>query len=187
MACSHYRSEIVSKKPTKKKTSKKPVSATTKALAGHSIDLKTMESEYGIVMEDAQDAIDWVNDERVKLPAENDVMRPFAWKVLVMPMRPATISKGGILIPQVRQDTDQYLNYIGRVVALGPLAYKHPKWAGMGLQPGDAPKRGDWVIYPIYQYARIDFRGRKLILLNDDSFLGVVPEGVSPWDFKLER
>lgn len=158
-----------------------------KALEGHSLDLKTLQDNYGIVHENEQDAIDWVNDERVPLPNPATLVTPFGWKILVMPMRPATISKGGILIPQVRQDTDQYLNYVGRVVALGPLAYKATRWASMGLKLEHTPQIGDWVLYPIYQYARIDFKGRKLILLNDDSFLGIIPKGVNPWDFKLER
>ena len=90
-------------------------------------------------------------------------------------------------MPQVRVETDQYLNYVGRIVTVGPLVYRHSKYAGMGMEEHHRYKRGDWVVYPIYQYQRIDFKGIKLILLNDDSFLGRVPEGVSPWDFKLER
>jgi co-chaperonin GroES (HSP10) len=158
-----------------------------KAVAGHSLDMKTLEDSYGIVDANDQDEIDWVNDEHRELPPEEKLIRPFGWKLLVMPMRPAMISKGGIIIPQVRQDTDQYLSYVGRIVSMGTLAFKHPKWSNMGFRPEDAPRRGDWIIYPIYQYQRIDFRGTKLILLNDDSFLATVPEGVSPWDFKLER
>lgn len=133
------------------------------------------------------DAEDWNNPEDRALPAENAVLRPFSWKFLVMPMRPKMVSAGGILIPYVRQEADQYLNYVGRVVARGPLAFKHRKWAEMGMTEADQPKRGDWVVYSIYQYQRIDFKGTKLILLNDDSFLATLPEGVSPWDFKLER
>ncbi len=158
-----------------------------KVIAGHSLDLKTLDEALGVRDSTEQDALDWVNDERRPLPKENEIIKPFGWKILVMPMRVATETKGGIIIPQVRQDTDQYLNYVGRIVALGNLCFKHSKWAAMGLTPEMAPKRGDWIIYPIYQYQRIDFKGTKLILLNDDSFLATVPEGVSPWDFKLER
>jgi co-chaperonin GroES (HSP10) len=173
-----------------KKATKRRRTATQgreKVLAGHSLNLTTLDEALGIRDTSEQDAVDWVNDERRPLPPVNEILVPFGWKMLVMPMRVATETKGGIIIPQVRQDTDQYLNYVGRVVALGSLCFKHSKWAAMGLKPEDAPKRGDWVVYPIYQYQRIDFKGTKLILLNDDSFLATVPEGVSPWDFKLER
>lgn len=169
------------------KTVKKKALKTVKkkALPGHSAVLADICAE---VMPDSErDGLDWTNSESRALPAENEVMVPFGWKVLVMPMRRETISKGGILIPQVVQDTDMYLNYIGRIVALGPLAFRHAKYSDMGLTREQEYKRGDWVIYPIYQYARIDFKGTKLIILNDDSFLGHVPEGGDPWSFKVER
>lgn len=189
----------MSKKPSKVRTRKrletraKQVIAAAekhageKALAGHSLDLKSLEDQYGIVHTTEQDAIDWVNDERVKLPDPATLIRPFAWKLLIMPMRPKPVSSGGIIMPQIRLDTDQYLNYVGRVAAIGPLAFKHTRWAAMGLKPEDTPQIGDWVLYSLYQYQRIDFKGQKLILLNDDSFLAIVPPGVSPWEFKLER
>lgn len=144
------------------------------------------EDMQALGIEDANH-FEWTNEETAELPAENSFIEPFGWKILVMPMRPKAVSKGGILIPQVRQEQDQYLNYVGRVVALGPLAYKHSKYANMGMTEAHRYKRGDWVVYPVYQYQRIDFKGIKLVLMNDDSFLGRVPEGVSPWDFKLER
>lgn len=147
-------------------------------------DAAELEEAHGIV--NAND-VDWANPEDRPLPPEGEILVPFGWKMLVMPMRPKMVSKGGILIPQVAQDGDQYLNYVGRVVALGSLCFKHAKFREMGLTESDKPKRGTWVVYPIYQYQRIDFKGTKLILLNDDSFLATVPEGVSPWDFKLER
>jgi co-chaperonin GroES (HSP10) len=157
----------------------------TKAVAGLSAELENI----GVDVRNDQemDELDWTNDETKSLPKAGEVIVPFAWRILVMPMRPRSVTKGGILLPQTRQDTDQYLNYVGRVVALGPLAFRHSKYVNMGMKPEDIPQRGDWVIYPIYQYARIDFKGTKLILLNDDSFLARVPKGVSPWDFKLER
>lgn len=164
---------------------KKQPAPSGKALAGHSADLSSIGVD--IVDTSEQDRLDWTNDEMKALPKPGEVIVPFGWKILVMPMRQRSVTKGGILIPQTRQDTDQYLNYVGRIVALGSLAFKHSKYAAMGLGAGDIPKVGDWLIYPIYQYARIDFKGTKLILLNDDSFLATVPKGVSPWDFKLER
>lgn len=155
----------------------------TKALPGHSAELE----DLGVMDIGEADALDWTNDERVALPDLNKIIVPFLWKILVMPMRPRPVTKGGILIPQTRQDADQYLTYVGRIVALGPLCYKHPKFKGMGITKADVPRRGDWMLYGVNSYQRIDFKGAKLILLNDDSFLAKVPKGVSPWDFKLER
>lgn len=145
-----------------------------------------LEDRHGIVL-DSGDGEVWSNAEDTKLPPEKALIRPFAWKVLVMPLHRTAKTAGGIIIPYTAQAADAYLNYVGRIVAVGPLAYKHRKFSDMGMKPEDAYKRGDVVLYPVYQYQRVDFKGTKLILLNDDSFLGRVPEGVSPWDFKLER
>jgi co-chaperonin GroES (HSP10) len=158
----------------------------TKAIAGMSAELESIGVDL-LNSNDELDRLDWTNDETKTLPDEKDLIEPFGWKILVMPMRPRSVTKGGILIPQTRQDTDQYLNYVGRIAALGPLCWKLPRYGAMGMTDEHKWKRGDWIIYPIYQYARIDFKGTKLILLNDDSGLARVPKGVSPWDFKLER
>lgn len=129
--------------------------------------------------------VGWDNDADSVLPAEGSIVEPWGYKVLVMPMRPRAVSQGGILIPQTVQNTDQYLNYVGRIVALGPYAYKHPKYEGWPA--ASFPKRGDWMLYPLYDYHRIDFKGTKLFMMNDDSFIGRIPEGVDPWLFKIER
>ena len=160
-----------------------------KVIAGLSIDERTLREATGAEFATTSelDAMDWSNPASRALPGENEVLKPFGWRMLIMPMRPESKSAGGIIIPQVRQDTDQYLNYCGRIVSMGSLCFKHPKWGNMGMTEADRPKVGDWIVYPIYQYQRIDFKGVKLIILNDDSFIATVPEGVSPWDFKLER
>lgn len=161
-----------------------------KVIAGLSLDESTLLAATGAQFAgDAQmDQMDWTNPESRSLPGENEVIRPFGWRLLVMPMRPEAKSKGGILIPQVRQDTDQYLNYVGRIISLGPLCFRHPKWSNQGFEFDTmAPRRGDWILYNINQYTRIDYRGTKLIILNDDAFAATVPDGVSPWDFKIER
>lgn len=147
-------------------------------------------------------AVDWNNAEDTALPGAEQIMRPFGWKVLVMPLRPVT-KVGSIIMPYTRQEADEYLNYVGRVVALGPLCYKHSKYADMGMRSVDQPKRGDWVIYPVNQYQRLSWKGVvgkkprgkkkvvaveiKLVMMNDDSFLGIIPKGVDPWAFKLQR
>lgn len=141
-------------------------------------DLANMGVEFG------NDA-GWDNDADTKLPGEHEILEPWGYKILVMPLRPRAISQGGILIPHTVQNTDMYLNYVGRIVALGPFAYKHAKYDGW--PEGQFPKRGDWMLYPLYNYHRIDFKGTKLFMMNDDSFIGRIPEGVDPWAFKIER
>lgn len=144
-------------------------------------------ADLGIESATTADEKEWTNDAKTPLPPANKLLIPWGWKLLIMPMRPEAKSQGGILIPQVRQDLDTYLSYVGRIVALGPACYKNPKYRQMGMSKSHFPKRGDWVVYPINSYQRIDFKGTKLILTNDDQLLGIIPKGVNPWDFKLER
>ena len=129
----------------------------------------------------------WVNDSKTALPSETEVLVPFGWQVLVMPVQAPTKSAGGIIFADITIARDEYLAYVGQIVALGPLAYKHQKYQDMGITDADKPKRGEWWLFPQYRYHRIDFKGVKLLALNDDSFIGRVPDGVSPWDFKIER
>jgi co-chaperonin GroES (HSP10) len=146
-------------------------------------------ASIGVEFADKSDAdsMDWTNDEKTKLP--KDIMVPFGWKVLVAPMRQAAKTKGGIIIPFTRMETDEYLNYRGRIVAIGTLAWKAARYADMGMTEKDKPKVGDWMLFPLNSYQRLDFKGIKLVVMNDDAFLGRIPveKGVSPWHFKLER
>lgn len=138
-------------------------------------------------MADEADEKPWINEEGTQLPKEGEVVIPFGWQVLVMPVQARAKSAGGIIIPEMSQAKEQYLAYCGQIVALGPLAYKHQKYIDMGITDADKPHRGEWWLFPQYHYHRIDFKGVKLLALNDDSFIGRVPDGVSPWDFKIER
>lgn len=133
---------------------------------------------------------DWTNDERTKITRELKQLKPWGWRVLVMPVRPRAVSKGGIIIPYSRQETDSYLTYVGRLIAYGPAAKHHPKYAEMGMDaknPKHWPEPGDWVIYPLNSYQRLTYKHFKLVVLNDDSMLLPVPEGMNPWHFKLDR
>jgi hypothetical protein len=145
--------------------------------------------DIGVEERGADSGLDWTNDERTPLPDPEGVVRVFGWRILVMPLRPAMVSEGGILIPQVRQELDEYLTYVGRIVALGPLAYKHQKYAEMGLTQADIPKRGEWWLYPLNSYQRMKWKDTRLIVMNDETLLGRIPteKGANPWDFKLER
>ena len=128
----------------------------------------------------------WSNEEGTPLPEADKVVIPWGWHIIVMPVEPPS-KIGSIIIPGMVLDKEQYLAYVGQIVSLGPLAYKHEKYATMGMKPEDMPQRGQWWLFPQYHYHRIDYKGVKLLALNDDSFIGRIPDGVSPWDFKIER
>lgn len=153
-------------------------------------DLYDMGGDVGIEHVSKMDQDGWFNDSQMPLPKK--VMKPWGYKILVMPVRPPTKSKGGILIPTTVQEVAGYLNYLGRVVALGTGAYKAERYAAMGMKPADHPKVGDWVFYPIYQYVRLKMLDKKrgtirFIVINDDQVLGTAPKGVDPWKWQVEK
>lgn len=136
---------------------------------------------------DAGDGVDFANDVGAKIPEV--LPKPFKWDVLVMPVQPKPMSKGGLALPQEVMDNQSHLQVIGRIVAVGPLAFKSFKLcAGIpdilrvlfGFRIAGAPKVGDWVMYGRYTGMRFEFNGTRLVLMNDDTLLAdpVEPQNV---------
>ena len=107
------------------------------------------------------------DDTEIDLGAIRKAIKPLLWRVLICPVQPRKLSKGGIALPDAVQDGEEHLNYIGRVVSLGPLA--GDKWAGKW-----AVKEGDCVVYGRYAGQRMEWKGVKLVEVNDDEILAVV-------------
>lgn len=111
-----------------------------------------------------------LNDIDVEVPADHP--QPLLWRVLIAPVKPKTMSRGGIEIPALAQEAQEYMNYLGKVVAVGDLAFKSEKFAGQQSFPGV----GDFVIYGRYAGQKIQHRGVKLLVVNDDEILCVVSD-----------
>lgn len=114
----------------------------------------------------------WANEAEHEL-SENfyeDLPCPVYWRVLVMPMAAKQKSKGGILLPSETQDAQQHLTYIGQVLAAGGEAFKSQRFAN----EKNLPRVGDWIIYGRYAGQRLEYRGVKLLIVNDDEILGKV-------------
>lgn len=135
--------------------------------------------------------------EGVDMPALRllaDFMRDsLTWRVLILPQQPKVRSKGGIELPDSVQDSEQHLQYIGMVLAIGPLAGKNerflpPSFRDINLaQTRDLPfawpyKVGDWVTYGRYAGMKQEYRGTKLLVVNDDELTGRIP---GPEGFKI--
>ena len=75
-----------------------------------------------------------------------DWPQPVGWRILVDPVKPKSVSDGGIILSDESQQAELHLNYVGRVVDMGPLAYKHAKFEG-GF---DWCGIGDWIAYGQY-------------------------------------
>jgi len=110
-----------------------------------------------------------------------DYPEPTGWRILVEPIDVEEVSDGGIVLPEEVQRAKEHLRYIGRVISMGPLCYKHSKFQNPGTTKSDEwCKVGDWIAYGRYDGQDIivkSEKGRKpLRLLNDDSVLAVIKD-----------
>lgn len=131
----------------------------------------------------------WENVEGAEVPKQlqedldSGVAGVLFWRALIMPVRPTKKSKGGIILVPESQENAQYLTYIGRVIALGPLWCRGPSFDAYGEAHAkfmlEAIKPGDWVIYGRHAGQRVEYRGVKFLLVNDDEKLMKIasPEG----------
>lgn len=82
-------------------------------------------------------------------PKVDPLMEPLGNAVLVQMRKPKMKSAGGIVLPGESQDWDAAKTRVGKVIALGPLAYKKRET----MQPwpeGAWVKVGDYVRVPIH-------------------------------------
>lgn len=97
------------------------------------------------------------------------------WRGLVMPLSPKKHSKGGIAIPEAAARAQQYLTACGKVIAVGALWGRSPRFTMEGVS--DAPaKVGDWVVFGKYAGQDIVYKGVALKIFNDDQIMAVVKD-----------
>ncbi len=102
--------------------------------------------------------------------ALKDAPAPRLWRMLIRPKSPRSVSRGGIVIASLAKDAEAHLQYIGQVVAMGPLAGKSEKFVADG-QNVYGVQVGDWVAYGRYAGQRLVHRGLRLLVINDDEVL----------------
>ena len=101
--------------------------------------------------------------------------RPLNWKVLVQPHQVRLKTKGGLHLPSVSKDNEEYLTAHGRIASMGDLAFKD-RDTGESWKM-ETPKVGDSVTYGKYAGQKLSVNGVKLLLLNDDEITSILPEG----------
>lgn len=98
--------------------------------------------------------------------------QPTGYRLLVEPVQVKQETAGGIALPEQAVKAQEYLRYIGKVVAMGPEAYKHQKFDGAWCEVGD------WIAYGQYAGQELMIRSedgpKKLRLINDDEVLARV-------------
>ena len=90
--------------------------------------------------------------------------------ILVRPVPTRRKSSGGILIPDSVRSDMEYLSTVGRVLALGELAFKDEDI----YRNGPWVKPGDFVVYTKYAGSKIWWKGVKLLLVKAASIELVV-------------
>lgn len=129
----------------------------------------------------------WANAAEATLPEANEIFTPGFYQVAVMPRVAPMRTQGGIFLPDVSRFAEEWTNYVGQIIALGPTAYLGRKWRDQGIESQDdprVPKRGEFWCYRSMSPYRMQYKGIKFIALADDSFIGKVPAGCNAWDYK---
>ena len=128
------------------------------------------------------------NDEWIDIEDEvsdpSDLPELPGFHVLVRPVTVKNKTKGGIFIPDSTKDDMSYLTTVGRVIALGDLAYKdldkfpNGDWCGVG----------DYVCYGKHAGTKLYYQNVKLLLLFDDQVIMRVsdPKDLDP-TFNLSK
>lgn len=121
----------------------------------------------------------WQNPEDTKIPG--GLPEPTLWRVLIMPVQPRRKSKGGIILVDATQDSEAHLTYLGKIVALGPIAGKKDEFRDALSKTPEVYhwdfKVGDWVMFGRHGGQRIEFKGVKLVMIADDEIMAKLPNG----------
>jgi co-chaperonin GroES (HSP10) len=128
------------------------------------------------------------NDEWIDI--EDEVSDPTnlpelpGFHVLVRPVSVKSKTKGGIFIPDSTKDDMSYLTTVGKVIALGELAYKDVD----KFPNGGWCNVGDYVCYGKHAGTKLYYQNVKLLLLFDDQVIMRVsdPKDLDP-TFNLAR
>jgi len=99
---------------------------------------------------------------------------PLNWKVLVQPHQVQMKTKGGIHLPSVSKDNEEYLTAHGRIAAMGDLAFRD-RDSGAAWKM-NTPTAGNRVTYGKYAGQKVTINGVRFLLLNDDELTSILPE-----------
>lgn len=105
---------------------------------------------------------DWVTDDETADPTPLPILP--GYRIIVRPVRVQGKTKGSILLPDSFRDDVNYLTTVGRVLAVGDLAYGDKE----KFPSGPWCKVGDYVCYGKMNGTKIRYKGVNLILLYDD-------------------
>ena len=108
----------------------------------------------------------WITDAET-VPDPSPLPDLPGYHVLVRPISVKSVTKGGILIPDSTKEDMSYLTTIGKVLALGDLAYRDTD----RFPTGSWCSTGDYVCYGKHTGTKLMYKGIRLILLFDDQIM----------------
>lgn len=125
--------------------------------------ITTREVMDGAITNDA-----WITKEEI--PDPSPLPRIPGVGVLVRPVPIRTKSAGGILLPDTFREDREYLNTVGRVLALGELAFKDEEI----YRNGPWVKPGDYIVYAKLTGSKLWWKGVRLLLVKASAIECVV-------------
>lgn len=124
------------------------------------------------------------------LTIEDVPLVPLFWHVLVEPLAPKNKTASGLYISDDAQRVEKIQNTVGRVLAVGQLAFQGRAASGLCLGDDNKArdlKSGDYVLFARYTGQTVTFKvdgdDRAVILISDTELLAVVtnPEKIRFW------
>ena len=109
--------------------------------------------------------------DKIKEKATTKLPIPTGWRMLVLPFKAKTKTKGGVYLSEQSIERSQVASTCGLILAMGPHCYDKEKFP-----EGPWCKKGDWVIFARYAGSRILIDGGEVRLLNDDEVLATVED-----------
>lgn len=98
---------------------------------------------------------------------------PTEYKILVLPKIVEDRSKGGIIIPDITKERDQFAQMEGKLVAVSPLAFSYANECEWGAAEKPAP--GDRVLFAKYSGAVVTGAdGKEYRLVNDKDVAAIL-------------
>jgi co-chaperonin GroES (HSP10) len=113
----------------------------------------------------------------IKTNQQNLQPTPLNWKVLIQPHQVQMKTKGGLHLPSVSKDNEEYLTAHGRVVSMGELAFRD-RDTGEKWKMSTTPVVGNRVTYGKYAGQKVTVNGVRFLLLNDDELTSILPDDV---------
>ena len=101
---------------------------------------------------------------------------PLNWKVLVQPHQVQMKTRGGLHLPTISKDNEEYLTAHGRIASMGDLAFKDRDTGASWKM--NIPQVGNRVTYGKYSGQKVTINGVRFLLLNDDELTSILPEDV---------